>query len=92
MERHCEEASFLEFVISCGVWLLQADKIATLVKAANVSMEGFWPSLFAKLCEKRSVDDLITNIGSGKWKLEVANLDIRIILFPLIIRPILTSR
>ncbi|XP_024356981.1 large ribosomal subunit protein P1 [Physcomitrium patens] len=44
---------------------ITADKIASLVKAANVSVEGYWPSLFAKLCEKRSVDDLITNVGGG---------------------------
>ncbi|KAG0554969.1 hypothetical protein M758_12G137400 [Ceratodon purpureus] len=44
---------------------ITADKIATLVKAAGVSVEGYWPSLFAKLCEKRSVEDLITNVGSG---------------------------
>uniref|UniRef100_A0A7I4BBL0 60S acidic ribosomal protein P1 n=1 Tax=Physcomitrium patens TaxID=3218 RepID=A0A7I4BBL0_PHYPA len=39
--------------------------IAALVKAANVQVEGYWPGLFAKLCEKRSVDDLITNVGGG---------------------------
>jgi len=44
---------------------ITADKIATLVKAAGISVEGYWPSLFAKLCEKRSVEDLITNVGSG---------------------------
>ncbi|XP_024382011.1 large ribosomal subunit protein P1w [Physcomitrium patens] len=44
---------------------ITADKIAALVKAANVSVEGYWPSLFAKLCEKRSVEDLITNVGGG---------------------------
>uniref|UniRef100_A9S5K3 60S acidic ribosomal protein P1 n=1 Tax=Physcomitrium patens TaxID=3218 RepID=A9S5K3_PHYPA len=44
---------------------ITADKIAALVKAANVSVEGYWPSLFAKLCEKRSVDDLVTNVGGG---------------------------
>jgi hypothetical protein len=48
--------------------VLQADKIATLVKAAGVQVEGYWPSLFAKLCEKRSVEDLITNVGGGKWR------------------------
>ncbi|GJP73338.1 hypothetical protein CLOP_g4067, partial [Closterium sp. NIES-67] len=36
-----------------------------LVKAANVSVEAYWPTLFAKLLEKRSVEDLVTNIGSG---------------------------
>ncbi|KAL2558794.1 60S acidic ribosomal protein family [Forsythia ovata] len=42
-----------------------AEKIATLVKAANVTVESYWPSLFARLCEKRNVGDLITNVGSG---------------------------
>lgn len=44
---------------------ITAEKIATLVKAANVQVESYWPSLFAKLLEKRSVEDLITNVGSG---------------------------
>ncbi|XVF51086.1 hypothetical protein PTKIN_Ptkin04bG0156100 [Pterospermum kingtungense] len=42
-----------------------AEKIATLVKSANLCVESYWPSLFAKLCEKRNIDDLITNVGSG---------------------------
>lgn len=35
------------------------------MKAANVPVESYWPSLFAKLAEKRNVDDLIMNVGSG---------------------------
>ncbi|KAJ9706377.1 hypothetical protein PVL29_001745 [Vitis rotundifolia] len=42
-----------------------AEKISTLLKAANVSVESYWPGLFAKLVEKKSVDDLIMNVGSG---------------------------
>uniref|UniRef100_A0A5B7A3H0 60S acidic ribosomal protein P1-like n=1 Tax=Davidia involucrata TaxID=16924 RepID=A0A5B7A3H0_DAVIN len=42
-----------------------AEKIATLVKAANVTVESYWPSLFAKLVEKRNIEDLIMNVGSG---------------------------
>ena len=49
------------FVFDCS----QAEKISTLVKAANVEVESYWPALFAKLLEKRSVEDLITNVGSG---------------------------
>lgn len=45
--------------------LMQADKIATLVKAANVNVESYWPSLFTKLVEKRNIEDLIMNVGSG---------------------------
>ncbi|KAL9437068.1 hypothetical protein AB3S75_022997 [Citrus x aurantiifolia] len=42
-----------------------AEKIAALVKAANVQIESYWPSLFAKLAEKKNLDDLILNVGSG---------------------------
>uniref|UniRef100_A0A5B7C569 Putative 60S acidic ribosomal protein P1 isoform X4 n=1 Tax=Davidia involucrata TaxID=16924 RepID=A0A5B7C569_DAVIN len=42
-----------------------AEKIAALVKAANVDVESYWPSLFAKLAEKRNIEDLIMNVGSG---------------------------
>ncbi|CAA2955850.1 60S acidic ribosomal P1-like [Olea europaea subsp. europaea] len=44
---------------------VNAEKIATLVKAANVTVESYWPSLFAKLCEKRNIEDLVTNVGAG---------------------------
>lgn len=36
-----------------------------MLKAANVSVESYWPGLFAKLVENKSVDDLIMNVGSG---------------------------
>ncbi|WCJ28861.1 60S acidic ribosomal protein P1 [Euphorbia peplus] len=44
---------------------ITSEKIAQLVKAANVSVESYWPSLFAKLAEKRNLEDLIMNVGSG---------------------------
>ncbi|KAL9251950.1 Large ribosomal subunit protein P1z-like protein, partial [Drosera capensis] len=44
---------------------ITSEKIATLVKAANVSVESYWPSLFAKLVEKRNIEDLISNVGAG---------------------------
>ncbi|KAL7137930.1 hypothetical protein ABFS83_10G128300 [Erythranthe nasuta] len=44
---------------------ITAEKISTLLKAANLTVESYWPSLFAKLCEKRNIDDLIMNVGSG---------------------------
>jgi hypothetical protein len=44
---------------------VQADNIATLIKAANVTVDPYWPGLFAKLFEKTSIDDLLSNIGSG---------------------------
>ncbi|KAH7519407.1 large ribosomal subunit protein P1 [Ziziphus jujuba] len=61
-----------ELACSYAVMILQddgipvtAEKIATLVKAANVDVESYWPSLFAKLAEKRNIEDLILNAGAG---------------------------
>uniref|UniRef100_A0A251RX55 60S acidic ribosomal protein P1 n=1 Tax=Helianthus annuus TaxID=4232 RepID=A0A251RX55_HELAN len=42
-----------------------AEKIATILKAANVECESYWPSLFAKLAEKKNIEDLIVNVGAG---------------------------
>ena len=44
---------------------LQAENITTITKAAGVEVEPFWPSLFAKLFAKKSIEDLITNVGAG---------------------------
>ncbi|XP_062153588.1 large ribosomal subunit protein P1 [Alnus glutinosa] len=44
---------------------ITADKIATLVKSAGVTVESYWPSLFAKVSEKRNIEDLILNAASG---------------------------
>ena len=37
-----------------------------MVKAANVKIDSYWPGLFAKLFEKKNIEDLIFNVGSGK--------------------------
>nr|XP_033508679.1 60S acidic ribosomal protein P1-3-like isoform X2 [Nicotiana tomentosiformis] len=44
---------------------ITAEKISALVKAANVTVEPYWPLLFAKLAEKRNLGDLIMNVGAG---------------------------
>ncbi|OVA17999.1 Ribosomal protein L10/L12 [Macleaya cordata] len=49
---------------------ISAEKIATLVKSANVDVEPFWPSLFAKLLQKINVED--GNVGSGGGAAAVA--------------------
>ncbi|CAL9187176.1 unnamed protein product [Musa hybrid cultivar] len=38
---------------------ITAERIATLVKAENVKIDSYWSPLFAKLLEKKNVDDLI---------------------------------
>lgn len=52
-------------LINCFVYFLQGEKISTILKAANVDVEPYWPGLFAKALEGVNVKDLITNIGSG---------------------------
>ncbi|KAK1412256.1 hypothetical protein QVD17_33353 [Tagetes erecta] len=44
---------------------ITAEKIATILKAAKVDCESYWPSLFAKLAEKKNIEDLIVNVGAG---------------------------
>lgn len=44
---------------------IQGEKISTILKAAAVDVEPYWPGLFAKALEGVNVKDLITNIGSG---------------------------
>ena len=35
------------------------------MKAANVTVEPFWPGLFAKCLESVNIKDLVANVGSG---------------------------
>ncbi|XP_061402826.1 large ribosomal subunit protein P1 [Musca vetustissima] len=44
---------------------ITGEKISTVLKAANVDVEPYWPGLFAKALEGVNVKDLITAIGSG---------------------------
>ncbi|XP_050368026.1 60S acidic ribosomal protein P1-like [Argentina anserina] len=45
---------------------ITGEKIATLLKSANVKVESYWPGPFAKLAEKKNLDDLIMNaVGSA---------------------------
>jgi ribosomal protein L12E/L44/L45/RPP1/RPP2 len=44
---------------------VQADAITSIVKAAGIEVEPYWPALFAKLFANKSIGDLITNVGAG---------------------------
>ncbi|CAG9799058.1 unnamed protein product [Chironomus riparius] len=44
---------------------ITGEKISTILKAANVDVEPYWPGLFAKALDGIDVKSLITNIGSG---------------------------
>ncbi|XP_059275541.1 large ribosomal subunit protein P1-like [Lycium ferocissimum] len=44
---------------------INVERIDTLIKASNLKVESYWPSLFAKLCQKMNVDELVMNVGSS---------------------------
>ncbi|EFO84979.1 hypothetical protein GCK72_001076 [Caenorhabditis remanei] len=44
---------------------ITGEKISTLLKAANVEFEPYWPGLFAKALEGVDVKNLITSVSSG---------------------------
>jgi len=41
------------------------EKLTTILKAAGVEVEPYWPGLFCKALESCNIKDLITNVGSG---------------------------
>jgi large subunit ribosomal protein LP1 len=43
----------------------QAENISSLVKAAGVEVEPYWPALFAGLAAKKNIDEFILSVGSG---------------------------
>lgn len=44
---------------------MQGEKIQTILKAASVDVDPYWPGLFAKALEGINIKDLISNVGSG---------------------------
>lgn len=44
---------------------ITAEKLQTILKSANVEVEPYWPTLFAKALEGVDIKGLITNISSG---------------------------
>jgi len=51
---------------------LQAEKIQTILKAADVKVEPYWPGLFAKALDGLNLKSMITNVGSGVGAAPVA--------------------
>uniref|UniRef100_A0A4D5R9Y6 Large ribosomal subunit protein P1 n=1 Tax=Scolopendra viridis TaxID=118503 RepID=A0A4D5R9Y6_SCOVI len=44
---------------------ITAEKITTILKAAKVEVEPYWPGLFAKALEGVDIKSLITSLSSG---------------------------
>ncbi|XP_064971322.1 large ribosomal subunit protein P1-like isoform X2 [Musa acuminata AAA Group] len=63
-------SSIGELACTYAALILHDDGIP--ITAANLTIESYWAPLFAKLLEKRSVDDLILSVGSGGGGVAVA--------------------
>ncbi|GFQ06271.1 60S acidic ribosomal protein p1, partial [Phtheirospermum japonicum] len=57
--------TYAAFVLHDDGIAVTAEKIATLVQTMNLTVESYWPSLFAKLCEK-NIEDLVMNVHYKK--------------------------
>lgn len=44
---------------------ITAEKLQTLLKAANVDIEPFWPGIFVKSVGSINLKDLVSNVGAG---------------------------
>ncbi|XP_042235134.1 60S acidic ribosomal protein P1-like [Homarus americanus] len=44
---------------------ITAEKINTILKAANVSVEPYWPGMFAKASSGLDLKSIVGNVGSG---------------------------
>ncbi|KAH7522158.1 hypothetical protein FEM48_Zijuj07G0108600 [Ziziphus jujuba var. spinosa] len=61
----CSVTVGVDYFLECP-----AEKIATIVESANLKIDSYWPGLFSKLFEKRSIEDLILNAVSGRQQNE----------------------
>ncbi|XP_037078694.1 60S acidic ribosomal protein P1-like [Pollicipes pollicipes] len=44
---------------------ITSEKLQTLLKAANVTVEPYWPGLFAKALESTDIKSLLSSVGSS---------------------------
>ena len=69
-ERKCRTAAASQDIHTkpkLSVGFKGKEKITALVKDASVTVESDWPKFFAKLCEKRNIEDLIFGIWLWWW-------------------------
>merc|ERR1712216_358343 len=66
------------------------DKIKTLLTAANVECESFWPGLFVKAFAGQDMDELITSPGGGGGGAAVMPVPLAVmpVLLPVTVMPL----
>ena len=42
-----------------------ADNISAILKAASITIDPYWPSLFAKLCQGKDIGAMLSAVGSA---------------------------
>lgn len=52
-------------ILQDGESPITAEKLQTLIKAANIEVEPFWSGLFAKAVDSINLKDLVSKVGSG---------------------------
>jgi len=57
--------SYAALILADDDVAVTGEKITTILKAAGVEFESYWPGLFAKALEASDLKALITNVGSG---------------------------
>ena len=44
---------------------ISADNISAILKAASITIDPYWPSLFAKLCQGKDIGAMLSAVGSA---------------------------
>merc|ERR1712119_159797 len=56
---------YASLILASGGLDVTAERLESVVKSANVEVESYWYSLFAKALEGKDVNELVSNAGSA---------------------------